>query len=103
MRSLRFSLRSLLIVVGVTAVCVWLGIILVADHPPVATSRITIGMTKQQVVDAIGEPDWVEQDTRELWAYWEGESFVEWVSGGWMFPIYISFDENGKVDSKPWS
>ena len=53
-------------------------------------------MSKQEVLDTIGEPDWIENEGTviELWAYRVRDSFWD--------QYYISFDESGLTESVPW-
>ena len=49
---------------------------------------------------AIGPPDWVENagTPHELWAYRDEGGIM-----GWLMPMYVPFDANGKVEGPPFS
>ena len=75
------------------------------DSRPMA-ERLKIGMTKDEVVNAIGNPKGkgVNSDGSENWMYNDSENaFIPFYSlaGGKFHHLIVVFDTNGKV--KSWS
>ena len=69
----------------------------IGDRP---LNQVKIGMSKKQVADLVGRPDWIEPQTdgSELWAFRAECGFK-----GYIFPYYISFSPNGFIDATAWS
>ena len=86
----RFSLIHLITAVSVLSLA--LGIYaLIPKGRLIPFEKIQPGMSKKEVINTFGEPDYIVND---MWAY---RSKVDVFN-----PFYISFDEFGLTDSKAW-
>jgi hypothetical protein len=65
--------------------------ITILDKEPQKIQLVKEGMTKAQVVDLIGPPDWEEAEN--LWAYRVRGDGIS----GVLFPYYVNFDANGEL------
>jgi outer membrane protein assembly factor BamE (lipoprotein component of BamABCDE complex) len=77
----------------------------VKDTRPI-DQRLTVGMTKDDVIKAIGNPKGraVSSDGEETWTYSDTEkAFIPYysLSGGKFHHVVVTFDKDGKV--KSWS
>jgi outer membrane protein assembly factor BamE (lipoprotein component of BamABCDE complex) len=75
------------------------------DNRPI-DQRLTVGMTMDQVRDAIGNPKGtaVSSDGEQTWTYSDAEkAFIPYysLSGGKFHHVVVTFDKDGKV--KSWS
>ena len=99
MPRLKFSIRSLLFLVTLVAIATALYLYL---GPPRARPLHLIekGMSKSQVLQTIGKPDFIERssDGSELWSYRSESGF-----SGWITPYFIFFGSNGITDGPAWS
>ena len=91
----RFSLRRMFWVMSILAIALGICISLPKGRQ-LPLDETKVGMSKQEVLDTIGEPDWIENEGTviELWAYRVRDSFWD--------QYYISFDESGLTESVPW-
>lgn len=67
--------------------------ITILDKAPRKIQLVKEGMTREQVVELIGHPDW--EELGKLWAYRVRGDGI----GGILVPYYLTFDGNGLLES----